>query len=89
MVEELSLEVILKNIDKKSTYFTEEINENELISKNHKTVSRNLNCIEKLLILFSAVTQYVFISTFASLAGISIGIIISAVGFNDGNKRRN
>ena len=59
------------------------------MSKNHKTVSRNLNYIEKLLIFFSAVTQYVFISTFASLACFPIGIIISAVGFNDGNKCRN
>ena len=45
----------LKNIDKTKNYFIKEINQIELISKKHKSVFRDLNYIEHLLILVSTV----------------------------------
>ena len=39
-----------------------------------------LNCVEHLLILASTVTGYVFISIFAYLVGIPVGIENSVVG---------
>ena len=61
-------------------YWIEETNQNDLMSKKHKKVYRVLNYIEHLLILISAVNGYVFISAFASLVGIPIGITSSAIG---------
>ena len=52
------------------------------MSKKHKKVCRvelQLNYIEHLLILISTVTGRVFISTFATLVGIPIEIMSSAV----------
>ena len=46
----------LKNIDKTRNYLVEEIEKNELMSKKHKKVSTNLNCIEQFLILGSTIT---------------------------------
>ena len=46
----------LKNIDETRNYLSEEINQNELMSKKHKKVYRVLNYIKHLLILISAVT---------------------------------
>ena len=67
----------MKNIDEARNYLTEEINQNELMSKKHKKIYRVLNSIEHLLILISALTWYVSISTFAKLVGLKIpaGII--------------
>ena len=45
-----------------------------------------LNCVEHLLILASTVTGYVFISIFAYLVGIPVGIENSVVGWDE---RRN
>ena len=77
--ENLSQEFNLKNIDKTKNYFIEEINRNELMGKKHKKVCRVLNYMEYLLILISTVTRCVSIFNFASLVGITIGIMSSAV----------
>ena len=59
-------------------HFIEEINRNELMSKKHKKVCRVLNYIDHSLIVISAITGRVSISTFASLVGIPIRIMSSA-----------
>ena len=69
-----------KNIDETRNYFIGEINQNELMTKNHKKACRVLNYIEHSLILISTVTACTSISVFASLADIPIGITSSAVG---------
>ena len=51
-----------------------------MISKKHTKVSTNLNDIEHFLILASAVTGCILISTFASLLGVSIGSTSSTIG---------
>ena len=51
----------------------------ELMSKKQKKVSMALNYIEHLLILASAVTGCIWISAFALLIGIPIGITSSAI----------
>ena len=91
--ENISKEFTLRNIYEKRSYFIEEINKNELMSKKHKKVRRVLNYIEHLLILVSTVTGCVnlhilvstvtggvSISAFASLVGIVVGITSSAIG---------
>ena len=81
MVEEnISQEFISKNIDERRNYWIEEINRNELISKNHKKVCTALNYIENFPILGSAITGCVSISAFASLVVIPLGITSSAIG---------
>ena len=49
-------EFTLKNIDETKKYLLEEIEENELMSRKHKTVCTNLNYIEHSLILASTIT---------------------------------
>ena len=71
--ESISQEVNLKN---------KEINRNESMSKKRKKVCRVLNYIQHLFIFISSVTGFVFISAFASLVDISVGIANSAVGLN-------
>ena len=44
------------------------------MSKKHKKVCRILNYIDRSLIVISAITGCIFISAFASLVGIPIGI---------------
>ena len=78
--ENISQEFISKNIDERRNYWTEEINRNKLISKNHKKVCTTLKFIENFPILGSAITGCVSISAFASLVGIPIGITSSAIG---------
>ena len=57
--------------------------QNELISHKHEsTCCMDLNYIEHVLILASAVTGYVSVSAFASLVGICIEITSSAIGLN-------
>ena len=70
----------MKKIDTRRNYLLEEINRNELLSKKHKKVCRVLDYIEHSLILISTITGCVFISAFASLVGISIGITSFAIG---------
>ena len=50
------------------------------MSKNHIKVCTTLNYIEHFLILGSTITGCISISAFASLVGIPIGLISSAVG---------
>ena len=50
------------------------------MSKKHKKVCTTLNYIEHFVILGSTITGCVFISTFASLVGIPIGILSSIIG---------
>ena len=70
----------MKKIDTRRNYLLEEIDRNELLSKKHKKVCRVLDYIEHSLILISTITGCVFISAFASLVGISIGITSFAIG---------
>ena len=57
----------LKNIDGTKNYLTEEMNQNELISKQHKKVCATINYTEHFLISASAITGWVSISAFTSL----------------------
>ena len=63
-------------IDEVRNYFIIKINQNELMSEEHKKVCRVLKYIERLLILISTVTGCVF-SPFAPLVGVPVGIISS------------
>ena len=76
----MNQEFRLKKIDEIRNYLIEEINRNELMSKNHKSVCRVLNYIDHLLIAICTITGCVSISAFASLVGIPIGITSSAIG---------
>ena len=78
--ENISQEFWLKNKDETRNYLIEEINRNELISKNHKNVCTTLNYSEHFLLLAPTVTGCISISTFASLVGISIGTTSSTIG---------
>ena len=70
----------LKNIDLTSSYFLEEIKQNELISKKPTKVWKTLSYIENFIILASTITGCISISSFASFLGISIEITSSAIG---------
>ena len=76
----MSQEFILINIDKTRNYLLEKIEQNELMSKNHKKVYTTPNCYKHLLILASKSTGCISISAFASLLGIFIEITSSAIG---------
>ena len=54
--ENISQEFRLNNIDETRSYLTEEINRNELVSKNPKNVFTTPNCIEHFFILGSTLT---------------------------------
>ena len=64
----------MQNIEETNNYFLEEIEQNELMSRKHKKVSKTLNYFEQVLILTSTITGCISISTFASLLGILVGI---------------
>ena len=57
-------EFILKNIDETTNYLTEEINQNELISKKHKKLFTVLNYIKNFIIIGSTTTGCLSISAF-------------------------
>ena len=78
--ENISRKFRLENINKKINYFIEEINQNELMSKKHKSICGILNYIQHLLILVSTGTECVPISASASLVDIPLGITSSSVG---------
>ena len=81
MVEKnITQEFRLKNKGKTKNYFIKETNQKELVSKKQKKVCTTSNYIENLLILASAIILCVSITDFVSLVGISIGIVISALG---------
>ena len=64
----------MQNTEETKNYFLEEIKQNELMSRKHKKVSKTLNYFQHVLILTSAITGCISMSTFASLLGILIGI---------------
>ena len=70
----------MKNIDQPRNYFLKEIEENELMSRKHKKVCITLNYFEHFLILTSAITGCISISSFAFLLGIPLGITRFAIG---------
>ena len=76
--ETISQEFRFKNMDETKNYLIEEINKNELMSKENKTFYRVFNYIEHLLILISTLLDAFFLS----LIGISIGITSSAIRLN-------
>ena len=80
----MNKEFRLKKIDGVKNYLIEEINRNELMSKKHEKDCRVLSYIDHSFILInqliSTVTECVSISAFASLVGVPIGIISSAIG---------
>ena len=78
--ENITEEFRLQNIERTRIYLTEEISQNELISKKHKKVYRVWNYIEHLVMLVSTVNGCVSITAFASLVVIPIGITSSAIG---------
>ena len=82
--ENMNKEFRLKKIDGVKNYLIEEINRNELMSKKHEKDCRVLSYIDHSFMLInqliSTVTECVSISAFASLVGVPIGIISSAIG---------
>ena len=71
MVEEnVSQELRLRNIDERRSYFLEEIQKNELMSRK---ACITLNYIEHFLIWASTITGCISISAFASLHVVPIG----------------
>ena len=66
-------------MDETKNYFVEEIDQDELMRKKQKMVCTTLKYIEHFLILASDVTEYISIFDFASLVGIPVGIMSSAV----------
>ena len=61
----MSQEFRLKNIDETRNFFLEEIEQNGLMSRKHKKVCATPNHIEHFLVLASAITGCIAISTFA------------------------
>ena len=81
MVEEnIIQEFRLKKINETRNYLLEEIQQNKLMSGEYEKVCTTLNYTEHFLILASAVTGCISISVYASLLGIPIGIMSSAIG---------
>ena len=78
-VKNINEEHRLQKIEETRNYLLREIDHNELISKKHKNIDRVLNYTDYLLISTWAITGCVFISAFASLVGILIGITSSAI----------
>ena len=72
--ENINQEFRSKNIDETRNYFLEEIEQNELMSREHKKICTTLNYMEHFLILASPITGCISISAFASLLIIPIGI---------------
>ena len=78
--EDISQEFRLKKIDEIRNSLIEEVNRNELMSKKHKKVCRDLNYVNHLLVAISTINGCVFTSAFASLVGIPVGITSSVIG---------
>ena len=79
--ENVSQEFRFENIDETRNYFLEEIKQNELMSKKQKKVFTTLNY--SFLIIASTIAGSFSISSYASLIGIPMGILISAKGFQN------
>ena len=67
-------------IDEIRNNIVEEIEQIELMSKKHKKVCTTLSYIEHFLILPFTVSEYISMSAFLSLVGISMEITNSAIG---------
>ena len=80
MTEDISQEFRLKEIDRITNYFIDDIKQNELRSNKCKMVCKILNYTEHLFILASTVTGCISISAFASLVGIPVSIASSSIG---------
>ena len=78
--ENITQEFRLKKIEETRNYFIEDMNWNELMSKNHEKVCATLNHQQHFLILGSTITGYVSISAFTSLVAILTGITSSEFG---------
>ena len=72
--ENINQEFRSKNIDETRNYFLEEIEQNELMSREHRKICTTLNYMEHFLILASPITGCISISAFASLLVVPIGI---------------
>ena len=70
----MSQERRLNHVNETRNYFLEEINQNELMSREHKKVCATLKYIEGVFILASTITGCISIPSFASLLGIPIGL---------------
>ena len=70
----------MENIEETRNYFIKEIDQNELISKNHKKICKILNYIEHFLVLASLVSGCISKPVFDSSIDIYIGIMSSAIG---------
>ena len=70
----MSQERRLNNLNETRNNFLEEINQNELMSREHKKVCATLKYFEDVFILASTITGCISISSFASLLGIPIGL---------------
>ena len=68
-----------KNTDETRNYFSEEIEQNELMSRKYKKVLTTLNYIEHFLVLASTINGCNWVSDFASLIDIPVGITRSVI----------
>ena len=66
MVEESSLEFRLRKVVETTNYLLDEIKNNDLKSEKYERLCKNLNYVEHVLILASAITGCVWISAFTS-----------------------
>ena len=80
MVEEASLEFILRKIDEARNYLLDEIKHNYLMSESIKITCKYLNYVKHFLVLAIPITGCVSISAWVSLVVIPVGITSSAVG---------
>lgn len=76
----ICLDFNLRKIDEIVNCFIKETKKGNSMSKMHKDICMDLRYIEQQLILVSAVTGCVSISTFALLVGIPVYIASSVVG---------
>ena len=76
--ESIIKEFRLKNVDETRSYFVEEIEQNELMSKNFCMTL----IYEQILVLASVGTRCISVSAFAYLVGIPVGNTSSAAGLN-------
>ena len=66
-------------IDETSNYLLQETKQKDLMSEKHKKAGRYLNYAEHLLMVASTGTGCVSIFVFASLIGVSVYVVSSAV----------
>ena len=70
----------IKKINETRSYLLEEIKQNDLMCEKNKKTCRALNYFEDFFVVICAVSGCVSISAFASLAGVPVAIVSSAVG---------